>query len=352
MINILYCYDAGYFYQTMVSINSLLMHTSEAITIHIITDDNDNLQDQEINKIIENKNCNVKKNVIPDNQFIGLRNNLHLTKGAYYRLAAPEVLSDLEHIIYLDSDTIIEADIRNLEILYDQKYWIQGVDEENPIQVNRVGLSDDLYLNSGILLMNLKSLREHKFYQNSLVWISQNPDKTFFADQDVINVLSDGKKGRIPVNWNLNPIPFDTLDVLFLHPKRILHFGGPLKPWNICYDFSLQKLYDDYSRRIGDQLICNKLEPKTSGQNFIVANQFFSEENYKRSAQYYYRGLDYFLTHSTNVDTSLIKYVDFGLDLMENKLYFHACGLFRVLLIENGFLIDHSINLYKMKDLF
>ena len=95
-----------------------------------------------------------------------------LTIGALYRLFIPELLpAEIERAIYLDSDTIVNLNINELWTLDLQNKPIAAVPERlicggnNSIRVddtfvvkNGIATSEE-YFNSGILVMNLRQIK-------------------------------------------------------------------------------------------------------------------------------------------------------------------------------------------------
>ena len=112
------------------------------------------------------------------------------------------------------------------------------------------------YINSGLLVMNLKELRERHFYEEALALAHEHPEKIYFHDQDILNALCRGKILYLPYRWNmisgyLRKKPKCSLKELLklredqLNPSMI-HFAGEKKPWEGGCRNPFQKQYRAY----------------------------------------------------------------------------------------------------------
>lgn len=119
--------------------------------------------------------------------------------SAYARIFIPELL-DEDKAIYFDVDAIVLGDLRELYKIDVSKFAIAGVRDTNPIQRHRnVGLQDsDVYINSGMILWNVKKCREIQFTKQCLEFITSRNGNVDAMDQGTINgVLS--KMGMIRI---------------------------------------------------------------------------------------------------------------------------------------------------------
>lgn len=196
MINIFYSGNKKVFDMILTSIVSILNHTNEALNIYILTMDlqeinpkyipiNEN-QISYLNTLVKEKNTKSQvssidmKEVYTANPFTDI-NNLNLfTPYALLRLFADKV--DLpEKIIYLDVDTIVNNDIKEL-------FDIDITDYEMGVvrDVFIWGMKNKRkYFNSGVLLMNLKKIKETKYLEKARNLC--NSKKMLFLDQDALN---------------------------------------------------------------------------------------------------------------------------------------------------------------------
>ena len=106
------------------------------------------------------------------------------------------------------------------------------------------GCSVKTFINAGVMLMNLKKIREHgNFFVNAMNWIEQHVHLMAFSDQDVINNLFYGEIKLIDTKFNnSNPKREEQL------PNSIIH--TPTKSpeeriWSVA-GLPSQKLYWKY----------------------------------------------------------------------------------------------------------
>ncbi|TDS13789.1 lipopolysaccharide biosynthesis glycosyltransferase [Sphingobacterium paludis] len=168
------------------------------------------------------------------------------TIAASYRLLLPSLLPEYDKILYIDCDMIFQND---LSILYHrmdlQDNYMAGVFEATlevqQAHMQAIGCAPGSYINSGLLLMNLKQLRADDMVSQFLE--AAKVEGLAFPDQDVINQLCKGRIVGLPPFWNsirtfLLPqyktsfLKFYTeQDWRTVQRRGNVHYTGP-KPWN------------------------------------------------------------------------------------------------------------------------
>lgn len=174
----------------------------------------------------------------------------HFTKEMYYRLLCPWILPGEERVLYLDPDTIINdslSEFYHMDLagaaMAAARERFTGMDD-----IKRLRLKPDtVYINSGVLLMDLKKMREEMDIEEIWQTLRAREEELLFPDQDLINIMWEGKMKYVKDGYNLN------VNVLYLKeylmPRalkksscKIMHYIGPWKPWNSgykkgCYSF-------------------------------------------------------------------------------------------------------------------
>ena len=153
---------------------------------------------------------------------------------AYSRLfCAFKLPEDMERILYLDADMICTGDIEELYNLdFDDKIWVAAPD--NGIQekdLNRLGLPLDYkYINSGMLLINLKKLRTNYTERFIVEKIRENKDILIYPDQDFVNKIFKDEIKVVSTKYNLiaKDVRYKDLD----EKPLIIHYAGSTKPWH------------------------------------------------------------------------------------------------------------------------
>lgn len=162
----------------------------------------------------------------------------YFTLTIYYRLFIAEMYPELDKAVYIDSDVVVLGDIAQL---YDTDIGdniigacsdksVVGVPELCYYMEEGVGVPRDEYINSGVLLMNLKAQRECRFEEHFLGLLGAYSFDTIAPDQDYINATCNGRIFYLDESWDTMPsegIPEDT-------KANLVHYNLFSKPW--CYD--------------------------------------------------------------------------------------------------------------------
>ena len=233
-----------------VVMTSIFENTKHQVIIHILHDETltetnkqkfirtaqKYNQGLELHNIIEYKQ-NISKNLekIPGT----------FTIGALYRLFIPDLISE-NKIIYLDCDILVNLDIAELwNITLDDNYLAAVEDHLDHdmrifsfkrLRVILMGCKTKDYFNSGVLLMNLKKIRERSnFFIEALEWIINNAYLAQFPDQDAMNYMFRGHVKLIDAKFNVYNLSSDLSDCI-IHCWRS-------KPWTTIYGFQSERIY-------------------------------------------------------------------------------------------------------------
>lgn len=151
----------------------------------------------------------------------------------YYRAFIARLFLQYDKAIYIDSDTILMSDIGELyDIDLGDKVIAGRVDRKvamvpefvDYVQ-NALGVPAKEYINSGVLLMDLKKLRKLHYITRMTDLIKKYDADLVAPDQDYLNVILKGKIKHLDKVWNLQPEGES--------PKgaKLLHFNLSKKPW-------------------------------------------------------------------------------------------------------------------------
>lgn len=201
----------------------------------------------------------------------GLQYNVgtYLTVATNYRLLLfSDLFAEYDRMIYLDSDVIVEGDISELFNYELGDKLIAGVPDAGFIQLSyskRAVFIDGKYpynvdnyrtdalkmkhpkdyFNAGVLMVDLKKCRE--FFAYSDVLNILHSKKFQFNDQDVLNILCDGRVCILDYEWNYQNnieaycrIQPDIYCEMYMGIRRsspkIIHYVSAHKPWNCSVD--------------------------------------------------------------------------------------------------------------------
>ena len=128
------------------------------------------------------------------------------TREVYFRLVIPWIFSQYEKVIYLDGDMITNVDVAELldmdmgdNCLMASR--ISGCLLKNSLKNNKLGLQNpENHFCSGLLVFNTKKFRELISMQDLLKFAGSRKWNT--VDQDVLNILCEGKTLLLDSSWN------------------------------------------------------------------------------------------------------------------------------------------------------
>ena len=151
----------------------------------------------------------------------------------YYRSFIARLFPQYDKGIYVDSDTILMGDIGELyDIDLGEKVIAARVDPKVAMVPefvsyveNALDIPAEEYVNSGVLLMDLKKLRKLHYITRMTDMIREYDADLVAPDQDYLNVILKGKIMKLGKEWNLQPEGEE--------PKgaKLLHFNLSKKPW-------------------------------------------------------------------------------------------------------------------------
>lgn len=183
----------------------------------------------------------------------------------YYRIFAAKYLPEnIDRILYLDPDIIVNGLIAELYDLPIEDYYFAAASHIGSLlrKVNELRLDmdeDSPYINSGVMLMNLKKLREEQDYQEVFSFIEKRKNFLVLPDQDIISSLYGSKIYTLdPFRYNMTETlyvqhaPFETslnMDWVRKH-SVIIHYCGRNKPWKPNYFGQLDIFYQETVSRM------------------------------------------------------------------------------------------------------
>lgn len=245
MINILLCGNRKVFDGALSELISITNRTAESINCYIFTMnisymnpeyiDITDSQIEFLNKVVKEKNIEnnvIKKDVtnLYKKELEGSANETaYCTPYTLLRLLADLDPTMPDKILYLDIDMMAGGDISKLYNIDIENYEYAAVKEKYGSWIIRPD-----YINAGMLLMNLKKMKETKLLEKAREKIKHK--KMLFADQDAIFWTTTSKK-IIPRIYN-EQSRFNKKDTIICHfCKRMLWFPYPrtenIKQWQV-----------------------------------------------------------------------------------------------------------------------
>ena len=266
MIHICYgLYDRDGHYSKFVgtSMASVFENTTERITVHILHDNtltvdnrdkfvyltgqyNQHVEFYNVETLAAERIKEFKDKLIKGSDY-------RYSIASLYRLFISNIISESNKIIYLDADIIVNRDIKDLwninlnelplAAMPEFACGVKFVKDKYLITSNTVVGED--YINSGVLLLNLKSLREHEndIWDEGCSFVISHPECKYF-DQDILNYCFSKNYVKLTPDFNR----FVDIERIYHKPcsvkPHIYHFLS--KSFNANLDDCFNQLYFSY----------------------------------------------------------------------------------------------------------
>ncbi len=244
-IPVFFTIDDAYAPCLAVALNSAIKNADKsrsyrAIVLH------QGLNKENIEKLQALSTDNFKIDITPmQNNFEALDDRMsnrlrcdYFTLTIYFRLFIPTMFPQYDKGVYIDSDVVLTDDIANL---FDTDIGDNLIGACNDLSIadtpplvayteNAIGVKKHEYINSGVLLMNLKKMREEHFEEHFLTLLNTYHFDTIAPDQDYLNAICNGKIYYLDEKWDA--MPNDQKPPL--EKTSLIHYNLFSKPW--CYD--------------------------------------------------------------------------------------------------------------------
>ncbi len=188
--------DDGYTYPTIVSITSMMENKNRNTVYDFYVMHPGEFSDESKGKLksLENKysGCNINLIDMSD-KYKNAYDKGHITTPTYYRLSLPDLLPDLDKIIWMDGDTLIFKDLSEMFNVDMKNYYFKGFLDNAWKFGEDFGVETPNYICAGVMVVNLKELRKDDMVKRFSDFIEENNEKLKQHDQTVINIVCKDK---------------------------------------------------------------------------------------------------------------------------------------------------------------
>ena len=242
-INICFTFDDNYAKYCATAMASILVNRKDnyKINFYLITDSIKEESKQKLLKFQEQyKDITINFKIINIDDFSfadKISTSPHITKSGFYRLFLPDLLINIDKVLYLDCDLLIRRDIKEIYQNNIENYSVAGVAdrlEELCANLRNYDFKKYPYFNSGVLLFNLKIMREKNTINDFLVYAEENKNNIQFGDQDIINGVLHKDTLKISTKYNnyrKSKIKNYKIFLDTYNNRIITHYTGSEKPW-------------------------------------------------------------------------------------------------------------------------
>lgn len=211
-INVALAADSNYLVPTTVVLQSLFDYHSDT-TIHIyLLFLEGTMSEKDLSFLAgftqEHNHSFTSLEVKPE-QIAGFPETRH-GKSALLRLCLPELLPELEKILYIDGDTLVQDNLKELYQTDISRYFLAASKDTaplyNPARIRELGIDNDShwYFNTGVTLLNLVMFRTVNMKEEMTTFTRLHYDIITSPDQDFLNYICQGKTLYIHPRYNMN----------------------------------------------------------------------------------------------------------------------------------------------------
>lgn len=255
---IAFIFNDGYAFPASICIYSLLVNAKKDTFYDIYILFLEERLSQENIEIIE-KIKEVFNNVdfhfiSVENKFQNFRTVRYITIDAYVKFLIPELLKDLDKVIYVDVDIIFDSDISELAILdFNESIAAVRIPVGNISEkyLKSINVNPKNYFNSGVIIMNLRKIRQKDIVNKKILPLIGT--KFDHVDQDIFNIAFQKDTFYISsiYNYSADRIFNDIETHLPTDNIAIYHYTGQ-KPWreivpfgDIWWEYYRKSIYFD-----------------------------------------------------------------------------------------------------------
>jgi lipopolysaccharide biosynthesis glycosyltransferase len=164
----------------------------------------------------------------------------HLNRTVLFRLGLEKLApADCGRVLYIDADTIVLGDVRelwNADLGECAIGAVRDCYQDAAEFAARWGLphTGQVYFNAGVQVIDLARVRREGLFSEALDFVVANDAKLLFGDQDALNYVFWGRWAPLDPAWNVQRY-LNASEVASAGWKRagpgLVHFIGTDKPW-------------------------------------------------------------------------------------------------------------------------
>lgn len=291
VINTCFLTDDGYAMPTCIAINSMIINKNKESIYNIyVLSMNISEFNEEMFKKISGENCNIYIIKLDNNYQKFSMEGVSASPTAINKFSIPEILDNIDKVIYLDGDIVIKSDLSELYQYDLGDNYIGAVKDINGIlkrHFNTFVKNNIFYFNSGVMLMNLKKMREDKITEKLIDYRINGYNE--LMDQDALNFVLRKNVYELPFKYNTQTMftainkNIDKLKIFLklsddvksyddlIKESVILHYSLKSKPWKAQsgYMFDLW-LYYYYKSSFQNIVVERKNKNNKKSGNIIV----------------------------------------------------------------------------------
>lgn len=289
--------DANFAVGVGVAMTSIILNNpEERINFHIVTDGIEGEDIDRIKRLSEYKNVKIYLYAIDLKVFERLPTSRQWSYAIYYRFLLGKILEKkAKKVLYLDADVLCVGDLQELVQLDMGNAIIIGISDIKKLfakTIKKLEIKSGKYFNSGVMYIDLEKWNRENISEKAVELLCEHPDRYASWDQDVLNVLLDGRVCYVDKKWDYF-YNGDSRDTKKKIPDdvKLIHFTGN-KPW---YKWTLHlPAMTDYFLYYMKKSPWNDvalLEPRTYKEAHRMSQSYKWRGRYGKAIIWYFRYL-------------------------------------------------------------
>lgn len=249
-LHIAFGIDANFALGMGVCMTSIILNNSDAkINFHVFTDQ---IRCDDLRKLrLLTKYNHVKIYIyyVDIKAFKNFSTTSDWTYATYFRFIMGEYLENVaKKVLYLDADVLCLQSLKELIASDMEDCIILGICDFMEIfsqRIQELSIKNGRYFNAGVMYIDINKWNQDDISNKAITLLTENPGKYKSLDQDVLNILLDGKTKFVHKKWdyiyNMGYMNHQLPEEVVL-----LHFAGD-KPWQRWSEHHFMvKRYDEY----------------------------------------------------------------------------------------------------------
>lgn len=284
-LSIVFTCDEGYMFPTGMAIFSLLKTKKEDTNYKIyVLVDKAEIKLQDIIESFDAPDFRIIFRQIQNlEKYTTLASANRLPVSALYKFAIPEMIPEEDICLSLDGDIVVRHDLGDLAtielgekyaaVIKDSPKTLDDYTEEKHRKHPEIFNKD--YFNGGVLLLNLKKMRDDGISQKLCKYRKDGYNQPFSMNQDCFNAVLYGHVMMLPFRYNTGMHVFRYIqnqkrfiimkeyygidesktEEDILEDAYIIHFSGKSKPWkyyDVFYADRYKDLYEQSPFKYGE----------------------------------------------------------------------------------------------------
>ena len=272
-----------------VTLASVLVHTASVLRVECIVHGAAGADLDAVKRVGDTLGGDVRFHQADHTRFSAWKVNDHYGIANFYRLMIPE-LSNARQVLYIDCDLIFTTDVAPLLRTELGDALVGGCPDEIGAQYTTFPqVEGDVYLNTGVLLMNVEAMRASDFALACTELYAAHGDTLRFADQCLINRAAAGRKLVIEPRWNVQQHAYapGALGPAIgkLDGRAVWHATGRCKPWMEWADPALARLWFSYARLVHPERARFVVKPRNLNELSLLGEMLEREGRWQEACQ-------------------------------------------------------------------